>query len=154
MDTLWQDLRFGSRALFKRPGFTAVVALTFALGIGANTAIFSFVNAILLRPFPYRGPDRLVILRNQDPKRGADLVSPSIRDYLDYRQRQRSFESLASFVTLAYNLPGDGAAAAMPLEVNFASAEFFRTMGVAPQLGRAFAYPEKQPGSADCWAIR
>jgi hypothetical protein len=82
------------------------------------------------------------------------LVSPSIRDYLDYRRQQRSFESLASFVTLAYNLPGDGAAAAMPLEVNFASAEFFRTMGVAPQLGRAFAYPEKQPGSADCWAIR
>jgi putative ABC transport system permease protein len=146
METLWQDLRYALRSLSKKPGFTLVVILTLGLGIGANTAIFSFVNAILLRPFPYRDPDQLVILRNQDPKRGADLVSPSIRDYLDYRERQRSFESLACFVTLAYNLPGDGSAAAMPLEVNFASSEFFKTMGVAPHIGRFFAHAEEQPG--------
>jgi putative ABC transport system permease protein len=105
METLWQDIRYATRTLLKKPGFTLVVILTLALGIGANAAIFSFVNAILLRPFPYREPERLVILRNQDPKRGASLVSPSIRDYLDYRERQRSFESLACFVTLDYNLP-------------------------------------------------
>jgi putative ABC transport system permease protein len=87
-----------------------------------------------------------VILRNQDPKRGADLVSPSIRDYLDYRERQRNFESLACFVTLDYNLPGDGSAAAMPLEVNFASSDFFKTMGVAPHIGRFFAHAEEHPG--------
>lgn len=147
METLWQDLRFGARTLLKKPGFTLVVILTLALGIGATTAIFSFVNAILLRPFPYREPDRLMILRNQDPKRGADPVSPSIRDYLDYREQQHSFESLACFVTLAYNLPGDGSAAALPLQVNFASADFFKTMGVAPQFGRAFAHAEEQPDS-------
>jgi len=146
METIWQDLRYALRSLSKKPGFTAAVALTLTLGIGANTAIFSFVNAVLLRPFPYRDPDRLVILRNQDPKRGADLVSPSIRDYLDYRERQRSFESLACFVTLAYNLPGDGSASAMPLNVNFASSEFFKTMGVAPYIGRFFAHAEEKPG--------
>ncbi len=146
METIWQDLRYAFRSLSKKPGFTTVVALTLALGIGANTAIFSFVNAVLLRPFPYRDPDRLVILRNQDPKRGADLVSPSIRDYLDYRERQRSFESLACFATLAYNLPGDGSTSAMPLAVNFASSEFFKTMGIAPHIGRFFAHAEEQPG--------
>lgn len=130
METLRQDLRFAVRTLFKRPGFAFVVVLTLALGIGATTAIFSFVNAVLLRPFPYREPERLMIVRNQDPKRGAEPVSPSIRDYLDYREQQRSFESLACFVTLAYNLPGDGSTAAMPLQVNFASSEFFKTMGV------------------------
>jgi len=146
METLWQDLRYALRSLSKKPGFTTIVALTLALGIGANTAIFSFVNAVLLRPLPYRKPERLVILRNQDLKRGANLVSPSIRDYLDYRERQRSFESLACFVTLDYNLPGDGSAAAMPLEVNFATSEFFKTMGVAPHIGRVFAHAEEQPG--------
>jgi putative ABC transport system permease protein len=147
METLWQDIRYATRTLLKRPGFTLVVTLTLALGIGANTAIFSFVNAVMLRPFPYRDPERLVILRNQDLKRGANLVSPSIRDYLDYRERQRSFESLACFVTLDYNLPGDGSAAAMPLEVNFASSEFFKTMGVEPHIGRFFAHAEEQPGN-------
>jgi|GEM_PF-1831319 len=147
MESLWQDLRFGFRTLLKKPGFTLVIVLTLSLGIGATTAIFSFVNAILLRPFPYREPERLVILRNNDPKRGADAVSPSIRDYLDYREQQRSFESLACFVTLAYNLPGDGSTAAMPLQVNFASADFFKTMGVAPRLGRAFTHVEEQPGN-------
>ncbi len=147
MEPIWQDLRYALRSLSKKPDFTAVVALTLALGIGANTAIFSFVNAILLRPLPYREPDRLAILRNQDPRRGAYLVSPSIRDYLDYRERQRSFESLACFVTLDYNLPGDDSAAAMPLEVNFASSEFFKTMGVSPHIGRFFAHAEEQPGN-------
>jgi len=147
METLWQDLRYALRSLSKKPGFTLVVTLTLALGIGANTAIFSFVNAILLRPFPYREPERLMILRNQDPKRGAAPVSPSIRDYLDYREQQQSFESLACFVTLDYNLPGDGSAAAAPLEVNFASSEFFKTMGVAPHIGRVFAHGEEQPGN-------
>ncbi len=147
MQIFWRDTRFALRSMLKKPGFTLVVTLTLALGIGALTAIFSFVNAILLRPFPYREPERLMILSNQDPKRGAALVSPSIRDYLDYREQQHSFESLASFVTLDYNLPGDGSAAAMPLEVNFASSEFFKTMRVAPQLGRVFAHAEEQPGN-------
>lgn len=147
MSTIWQDLRYAVRTLLRRPGFAGIVVLTLALGIGANTAIFSFVNAILLRPVPYHEPDRLVLVRNRDPKRGADPVSPSIRDYLDYREQQRSFESIACFVTLAYNLPGDGSAAAMPLEVNFASADFFKTMGLAPQLGRAFAHTKEQPGN-------
>jgi hypothetical protein len=147
METISQDIRYATRTLLKRPGFTLVVILTLALGIGANTAIFSFVNAVLFRPIPYREPERLMILRNQDQKRGVNLVSPSIRDYLDYRERQRSFESLACFVTLDYNLPGDGSTAAMPLEVNFASSEFFKTMGVAPHIGRVFAHGEEQPGN-------
>jgi putative ABC transport system permease protein len=152
METLRRDLRYALRSLSKKPVFTDIVVLTLAIGIGANTAIFSFVNAALLRPLPYHKPERLMILRNKDPKRGSGLISPSIRDYLDYRERQRSFESLAYFVTLDYNLPGDGSTAAMPLEVNFASSDFFKVMGVAPHIGRVFAHEEEQPG-ADLYSV-
>src|SRR5262249_33598776 len=90
METLWQDLRYTARTLFKSPGFTALAALVLALGIGANTGIFRVVNSILLQPLPYREPDRLVVALHS----GQYPVSPA--DYLDYKQQAPAFEQLAA----------------------------------------------------------
>src|SRR4051794_36818685 len=97
MDTLLQDLRYGVRMLMKRPAFTAVAVLTLALGIGANTAIFSVVNAVLLRPLPYKQPDRLVQIWETNPIRGwtMNIVAPA--NFLDWEKRSTSFEGLAAY---------------------------------------------------------
>ncbi len=88
---LWQDLRFGARMLLKQPGFTLIAVLTLALGIGANTAIFSIVNAVLLRPFPYQAPERLVILQERVGAGGG--FSPSYPNFVDWRAQNTAFES-------------------------------------------------------------
>jgi hypothetical protein len=101
METLRQDLRFAARTLIKKPGFTAVITLTLALGIGANTAIFSFVNALLLAPPPYREPDRLVRVMSQ---RGAESGKLSLLEVEDLNKQARPFEGFASFLVSQYNV--------------------------------------------------
>ncbi|MBO0727509.1 MAG: ABC transporter permease, partial [Blastocatellia bacterium] len=126
METLWQDLRYGARTLIKKPGFTFVVALTLALGIGANTAIFSFVNALLLRPLPYRDADRLVRITSL---RGKEEGRLSMLELKDLREQTRIFESVAPYVPGApYNYSGDG----RPEELAAAlvSRDLFNTLGV------------------------
>src|SRR2546425_8808539 len=91
---LWQDLRFGARMLLKQPGFTMIAVLTLALGIGANTAIFSVVNAVLLRPFPYQAPERLVILLERVSAGGG--FSPSYPNFVDYRAQNTAFDSISA----------------------------------------------------------
>ena len=91
---LWQDLRYGVRMLLKKPGFTLIAAVTLALGIGANTAIFSVVDALLLRPLPYREPDRLVMLSNRS--RQGERWTISYPNFSDWRERAQSFEGMAS----------------------------------------------------------
>ena len=145
MQTLWQDLRYALRLLQKSPGFTAVAVLTLALGIGANTAVFSVVDAVLLRPLPYKSPERLVLVSEIIRKLGNDDLGVSAAEYFDYRSRNRSFSETASFERDGYNLTGEGT----PLRVNAArvSASAFPLLGVQPVLGRTFTNEEDREGA-------
>ena len=126
METLWQDLRYGARMLIKKPGFTFVVALTLALGIGANTAIFSFVNALLLRPLPYRDADRLVRIATL---RGKEEGRLSMLELRDLREQTSVFESAAPYLPGAqYNYSGDGPPE--ELAAVLVSRDLFNTLGV------------------------
>jgi putative ABC transport system permease protein len=126
METLWQDLRYGARTLIRKPGFTFVVALTLALGIGANTAIFSFVNALLLRPLPYRDADRLVRIATLRGKEDGRL---SMLELKDLRDQTQVFESAAPYLPGAqYNYSGDGPPE--ELAAVLVSRDLFNTLGV------------------------
>ena len=132
-----QDIRYAVRLLMKQPGFTLIAVLALALGIGANTAIFSVVNTILLRPLPYANPERLVVLweRNQQ----VEQMSVSYANYLDWRERNQSFEQIA--VARRGNVSLTGAGEPERLLSRQVSANFFPTLGVTPLLGRAFLPP-------------
>ena len=141
---LWQDLRYGARMLVKQPGFTLIAVLTLALGIGANTAIFSLVNGILLRPLPYREPDRLVRLIQASPMLGLETWGVSQADFAAYFEQNRSFETLALSTNGGVNLTGEGEPERL-LMTN-ATADFFKVFGVNPTLGRTFLEGEDAPG--------
>ena len=146
MGTLIQDLRYGTRVLLRRPGFTAVAVLTLALGIGANTAIFTVVNSVLLRPLPYKDPDRLALVRESLPKLGWNMMSASPAEFLDYREGNEVFSDIASFTDQSLNLTGQGD----PLRVQAArvSASLFPLLGVQPSQGRTFLEEEDQVGNS------
>jgi predicted permease len=140
MDTLLQDLRYALRSLVKSPGFTLVTLLTLALGIGANTAIFSVVNAVLLRALPFRDPDKLVVVREVygDGQEG----SSSGPNFMDWKKRNHTLEGLTAWRGINLGLVGAGE----PEEITAATvdADFFRVMGIDPILGRGFASGEDQ----------
>ena len=138
LETLLQDVRFGARTLLKNRGFTLVAVLTLAVGIGANTAIFSVVNAVLLRPLPYRDPARLVTVLHD----GWKPVAPA--NFLDWREQGRSFESMAA--AQSWSLTMTGRDRPEQLNVLQTSAEMFHVLGVAAALGRTYAAGEDQPG--------
>jgi putative ABC transport system permease protein len=144
MESFWQDLRFGARMLRKQPAFSAVAVVALALGIGANTAIFSVINALLLRPLPFKHADRLVYVWETNPKIGLDrgIVSPP--DFADWREQNGVFEHISAFRTWFYRLSGGGD----PEQVwgVRTSASFFELLGVEPQTGRTFLPEEEQPG--------
>jgi putative ABC transport system permease protein len=147
MGTLWQDLRYGLRMLWQRPGFTAMAVLTLALGIGANTAIFSVVNGVLLRSLPYTDPDRLVLLWETNARsRNIHVSNPNL---LDWREQNRSFESFSGYsgqwggkITVLGGSEPDRAFAVAVYR------DFFKVLGVAPVLGRTFSPEEHSPGAA------
>ena len=158
MTTLLHDLRYGLRMLARNPGFTAVAVLTLALGIGANTAIFSVVNAVLLRPLPYRSPDQLVHIWETDLKSKTSQVPPSYPDFLDWRAQNHVFDKIAAYNWARFTLTGWKE----PIHVEglVASADLFSVLGVKPALGRLFLPEEDQPGhhavilSHDFWQQR
>ncbi len=143
MGTLLQDVRYGIRTLAKSPGFTIVVMLTLALGIGANMAIFSVLNAVLLRPLPYRDASRLVVMRETTKRVGE--VSVSYPDFLDWRQRSRTFAQMAAVHNLGLNLSG----VERPERIAgcAVSPEFLAMLGVRPALGRDLLPAEEKPGT-------
>jgi putative ABC transport system permease protein len=147
LETLRQDLRYGLRMLRKNPGFTAVAVLTLALGIGANTAVFSLVDTILLRPLAYRNPAELASVSETVPQMGGDTeVGVAAAEYLDYRDRNRSFVQTGAYEAAGFNLTGEG----NPLRVNAAAvtASVFQLLGVPPRLGRVFTAEEERFGGA------
>jgi predicted permease len=140
-----QDLRFGLRMLRKSPGFTSVAVITLALGIGANTAVFSAIDTILLQPLTYVHPEQLMLVSESVPAMGGgDDNGVAAGEYLDYRDRNRSFAKTAAYQNDGFNLTGAGA----PLRVNAsrATASLFSLLGVRPILGRTFTDEESQPG--------
>src|SRR5499427_4963482 len=143
---LWQDLRYGARMLLKQPGFTLIAMLTLALGVGANTAIFSVVNAVLLRPLPFREAGQLMMLGTVDTREGDGLRSVSYPNFVDWRAQSGSFERLAVFRVRSFTLTGGGEPARLNGVV--ASAELFALLGVSPSLGRSFRAEEDNAGAS------
>jgi putative ABC transport system permease protein len=136
MDGLWQDIRYGFRGLLKRPGFTAVAVLTLSLGIGANTAIFSMVNAVLLRPLPFKDPERLVIVSETARRETVERRSASYPDFVDWRDQNQVFDELAAFDDASFALT----VAHEPerLRGELVSASYFSLLGVQMAIGRTF----------------
>src|SRR6266513_127334 len=137
METLLKDIRYGVRSLLKRPGFTAIALIALALGIGANTAIFSLVNAVLLRPLPFAEPDRLVWMWG-NIRNGGNRASVSPLDFLDYRKQNTTFEQFAAAfaVPLPLNLTGSGEPERLTAAA--VSGNYFQALSVQPALGRIF----------------
>ena len=142
MGTLWQDLRYGFRMLLKNPGFTLVTILALALGIGANTAIFSVVNAVLLRPLPFPTAERLVFISEWSQQ--VQNMSVSYPNFVDWRDQNRVFEQLAAFRGAGLILTGMGEPER--LEGREVSSTFFSVLGTNPAMGRSFTAAEDQPG--------
>jgi putative ABC transport system permease protein len=143
---LWQDLRYGVRTMRKSPGYMAAAVLTLALGIGANTAIFSVVNAVLLRPLPYEHPERLVRVLMFDTKHGETSRDHAYLNFADLRAQNNSFEGLAAYADGGASLTGDAA----PERISgiTASANLFSVLGVNAQLGRTFTPEDERPGAS------
>jgi putative ABC transport system permease protein len=146
MDGLLRDVRHAARNLARSPGFAIVTILTLALGIGANTAIFSVVNAVILRPLGYPRPERLIYISSQFPALGFDQFWVSAPEYLEFQERTRAFSVIGAFTTGQANLTAPD----RPRRVNSASgtADLFRTLGVNPLHGRTFDVAETRPNSA------
>ncbi len=142
MHTLWQDLRYGIRMLLKNPGVTLIAVFTLALGIGANTAIFSVVNTVMLRPLPYKNPERLVSLWENVPDYGKWRVAPA--NFFDWKSQNTVFEEMAAFGGFTMTLTGAGE----PEQIQGAhvSLGYFNVIGVEPFLGRAFLPEEYEVG--------
>lgn len=138
-----QDLRYALRLLAKTPGFTAIMVLTLAVGIGASTALFSVVDTLLVRPFPYPDAERLVVVWSKPPQGGVINVSPA--NFLDFRDQNRVFDHMGAASLAEFNVSIDGVAERLQgLRV---SSDFFDTLGIRPAIGRAFSEAEDRPGA-------
>jgi putative ABC transport system permease protein len=139
------DLRYAARVLAKNPGFTAVAVIALAVGVGANSVIFSAVNTILLRPLPYKDSDRLVMVFEDNSRFGYPHDTPAPANFIDWRDQNKVFEGMAAIADVSLNLTGAGEPER--LDGKRVSASLFPLLGVEPQLGRWFAPEEDQPGA-------
>ena len=141
--TLWQDIKYGARMLLKNPGVTIIVIIALALGIGANTAIFSVVNSVLLRPLPYEESERLIFLNEKSPV--LDEMSISYPNFLDWRAHNQTFEKMGVYNRASYNLTGFGDP--VRIVTGQVSADLFAVLRVNAAHGRVFTNEEDQPGA-------
>jgi predicted permease len=146
MESLIKEIRYGVRALLKHPGFTAIAVITLALGIGANTAIFSLVNAVLLKPLPFPDPDRLVMVWEDQSFIGFPRSEPAPGNYADWKAQQSVFEDMAALNWQPLNLTGDGE----PEKISAygVTANFCSLIGIQPAIGRNFTADEDKPGAS------
>jgi putative ABC transport system permease protein len=144
MESWWIDIRYGLRRLAKKPKFTAIAALTLALGIGANISIFSVIDGLILRPLPYGEPDRINLIFETNAEKGLDQFSVSAPNFLDWREQSQTFEHIAAFDTRGFNLMEEG----RPERVvgGVVSSNLFQSLGVEPIRGRIFSREEETPG--------
>ncbi|MFN7943779.1 MAG: ABC transporter permease [Blastocatellia bacterium] len=144
MQTLWQDLRYGARMLWKQPGFTLVVTLTLSLGIGANTAIYSALKAALFDALPYPDAAQLVVINDSNPAKGRPRFGASFQNFTDWKTQNSTLAGLAAYQITSGNLTGGGE----PQRVRYAqtTADLFAVLNVPPLLGRVFAPGEEGPG--------
>jgi len=145
METLFKDIRYGIRSLLKRPGFTAVALIALALGIGANTAIFSLVNAVLLRQLPFPEPDRLVWVYG-NIRNGTNRASVAPQDFLDYRKDNTTFEEFAAMFVVARPLNLTGSGEPERLTGAAVTGNYFQALGVKPALGRTLQMENETSG--------
>src|SRR5216110_1276875 len=143
LEQVWLDVRYAARMLRKNPGFTAIVVITLALGIGVNTAIFSLVDGILLRPLPFEQPDRLVRLVQSQRQIGLESWNLSQATFTSLRDNTHSLEAVAAYSTSGANLTGDGDPERV--SIGTVSAAFFKVLGLPPALGRTFRAGEDTP---------
>lgn len=144
MTSLTQDIRYALRTMWRAPGFTVVAVITLALGIGANTAIFSIVNAVLIRPLPYDRPNQLVSILESNPRRGLPVTGVSPANFLDWRRENTAFSAMAAAQSLSFNFTGNTGA----VRINGAaiSANLLSLLGQQPLMGRGFDEAEEQNG--------
>jgi putative ABC transport system permease protein len=142
MNTLWQDMRYGARMLLKNPSFTLIAVITLALGIGANTAIFSVVNAALIRSFPYRDADRLVVVWEKSRQFEHNTISPA--NFFDWQEQNNVFEGLAAFADTRANITSDGEPEEIPAQR--ITGNLFSVLGVNALLGRTITQDDSKPG--------
>ena len=144
MQTLWQDLRFGARMLIKNPGFTLIAVVTLALGIGANTAIFSVINAVMLKPLPFAEPERLMAVGSTRTNDRSNFGPISYPDFADFQSQQSSFEHMAAYYTRGLTPQSDSGSAR--LEGAVVTSGLLPALGINPMLGRAFRQEEDRAG--------
>ncbi len=145
MDSIIKDLRYGFRSLLKRPGFTAIALIALALGIGANTAIFSLVNAVVLQPLPYPDPDRMVWAWG-NIRNAGNRASVSPLDFLDFRSQNKTFEQFAASYVIPIPVILTGGSEPERLMASGVTGNYFDAFGVAPTLGRGFSLDNEKPG--------
>src|SRR5262249_17912987 len=144
-ESLFKDIRCGLRGLLKRPGFTAIALVALALGIGANTAIFSLVNAVVLRPLPFPEPDQLVWVYG-NIRNGGNRASVSPLDYLDYRNQNKTFEQFAASGTVPAPVNLTGSGEPERLMASLVTGNYFDAFKVTPALGRGFSLENEKTG--------
>jgi putative ABC transport system permease protein len=146
LESVWQDARYALRGFRRRPVFALTAILTLALAIGGNGTIFGMIRAILLRPLPWPDPDRLVIIWETNQKQGAARAFPSTANFFDWRERSHSFEALAHWRAVQFNLSASDHLAPERVQGGRVAATFFPLLGTQPALGRGFFPEEEQPG--------